>query len=38
MLRGVLKRPGLKRDTGVWDCSHEAAKVGGGLRVLKTIS
>ena len=38
MLSGVLKRPGLKRDTGVWDCSHEAAKLDGKLRDLRPIS
>lgn len=29
MLSGVLKMPGLKRDTGIWDCPHEVEKVDG---------
>lgn len=35
---GVLKRPGLKRDTGVWNCPHEVEKIDGELHGLRPVS
>ena len=38
MLSGVLKITGLKRDTGIWDCPHEVAKVDGEFHGLRPVS
>lgn len=38
MLSGILKRPGLKRGTGVWDCAREVEKVSGKFRGLRPVS